>query len=83
MSTKGQVILPKTIRDQRRWTPGTRLVVEDVPEGVILRAAPAFEPTRSEDVFGSLRSTGPAKMLEEMDAGVVRELKARRDRGRY
>ncbi|WP_398473141.1 AbrB/MazE/SpoVT family DNA-binding domain-containing protein, partial [Tardiphaga sp.] len=28
VSTKGQVILPKAIRDQRNWSPGTRLTVE-------------------------------------------------------
>ncbi len=36
VSTKGQVILPKAIREQRRWRPGTRLVVENTARGVIL-----------------------------------------------
>ena len=35
ISTKGQVILPKTIRDQRHWPAGTRLTVEDTPDGGI------------------------------------------------
>src|SRR6266699_2678620 len=29
LSTKGQVILPKSIRQRRHWDAGTRLVVED------------------------------------------------------
>ena len=33
VSTKGQVILPKAIRRQRRWEAGTRLLVENTPEG--------------------------------------------------
>ena len=37
VSTKGQVILPKAIRQRRRWDAGTRLVVEDTPDGVLLR----------------------------------------------
>ena len=39
-STKGQVILPKAIRRLRNWDAGTRLVVEDTPDGVLLKPAP-------------------------------------------
>jgi AbrB family looped-hinge helix DNA binding protein len=35
VSTKGQVILPKAIRDRRGWTAGAELLVEDRPEGVL------------------------------------------------
>ena len=42
LSTKGQVILPKALRDALDWKPGTRLVVENTPEGVLLKAAPVF-----------------------------------------
>ena len=77
LSTKGQVILPKSIRQRRRWDVGTRLIVEDTPEGVLLRAAPIFKLTRSEDVFGSLKVAGPPKTLEEMDAGVAAEARRR------
>jgi len=38
VSTKGQVIWPKVIRDQRHWAAGTELVVEDTPDGVLLKA---------------------------------------------
>ncbi|MEH2534306.1 AbrB family looped-hinge helix DNA binding protein [Bradyrhizobium sp. AZCC 1588] len=47
VSTKGQVILPKVIREQRHWPAGTELVVEDTPGGCVvegearLRAHPA------------------------------------------
>jgi AbrB family looped-hinge helix DNA binding protein len=83
VSTKGQVILPKAIRRQRRWTPGTRLVVRDTADGVLLTAAPAFAPTRAEDVFASLPHAGPPKTLAEMDAGIAAEAKRRHARNRY
>jgi AbrB family looped-hinge helix DNA binding protein len=83
VSTKGQVILPKSIRDQRRWRPGTRLEVEDTAHGVLLKAAPIFAPTRPEDVFASLPSVGVAKSLEEMDAGILAEARRRHARNRY
>jgi AbrB family looped-hinge helix DNA binding protein len=77
VSSKGQVILPKSIRQQRHWDAGTRLIVEDTPQGVLLRAAPLFEPTRPDDVFGSLKFAGPPKTLEEMDAGIAAEARRR------
>jgi AbrB family looped-hinge helix DNA binding protein len=32
VSTKGQVILPKPLRDHLRWPAGTRLTVEDTAD---------------------------------------------------
>ncbi len=83
VSTKGQVILPKAIRERRHWGAGTRLVVEDTPDGVLLKAAPVFAPTRPEDVAGILAYDGPAKTLEEMEAGIAAEMRRRNARGRY
>ena len=83
VSTKGQVILPKAIRQRRHWEPGTRLVVEDTPDGVLLKAAPVFAPTRPEDVAGMLAYRGPPKSLQEMDEVLTAEVKRRRARGRY
>lgn len=83
LSTKGQLILPQAIRQRRQWGPGTRLQVEDTPDGVLLKAAPLFAPTRPEDVFGSARRKGPAISLENMDAAIAKEVKRRRARGRY
>jgi AbrB family looped-hinge helix DNA binding protein len=77
MSTKGQMILPKPIRDQRHWNAGTQLVVEDTPDGVLLRPAAAFAPTRPEDVFACLPYAGAPKTLDEMDAAVMTEAKRR------
>ena len=83
LSTKGQVILPIEVRRRRHWDAGTRLSVEDTPEGVLLKPAPLFQQTRPEDVFGCLPHQGPPKALEEMSAGIVAEVRRRHDRGRY
>lgn len=73
VSTKGQVILPKAIRRRRDWNAGTRLVVEETAEGILLRRAPVFSPTAPEDVFGMLPHRGAPKSVEEMDAAVLAE----------
>jgi AbrB family looped-hinge helix DNA binding protein len=83
VSTKGQVILPKAIRQRRKWGPGTRLIVEETPDGVLLKPAPLFAPTRPEDVAGMLAYKGPPKTLEEMDAAITAEIRRRHARGRY
>lgn len=77
ISTKGQVILPKAIRDQHHWSPGTRLTVEDTPDGVLLRAVPAFPAKSIDAVFGSMKYDGPVLSLEDMDAAIASEAKRR------
>jgi AbrB family looped-hinge helix DNA binding protein len=83
LSSKGQVVLPKPIRDARRWRPGTELTVEDTADGVLLRLVKPFAPSRLEDVAGSLRYAGKPKTIRQMDAVIRAEVKARRGRGRY
>ena len=77
VSTKGQVILPKAIRRQRRWEAGTRLLVENTPDGVLLKPAPLFPETKPAEVFASLSYRGAAKSVEEMDAGIAAEARRR------
>ena len=77
VSTKGQVVLPKAIRRALRWEAGTRLAVENTPEGVLLKPAPVFAETRPEEVFGCLACDGAPKSLSEMEAGTLAEAKRR------
>ena len=70
LSSKGQVVLPKAVREQHGWTPGTEFVIESTPDGVRLRAKAQFPQTELGQVFGSVPHAGPAKTIEEMDAGV-------------
>ena len=80
VSTKGQIILPKAIRQALHWKAGMRLVVENTPEGVLLKPVPAFAETRPGDVFGCLGSAGAPKSLVELEAGVLAEAKRRNAR---
>ena len=60
---------------------GARLVVEDTPEGVLLKPVPLFAVTKPKDVFGSLPCSGAPKSLEEMQAGIATEARRRHARG--
>jgi AbrB family looped-hinge helix DNA binding protein len=83
LSTKGQVILPAAVRRRRNWNAGTRLTVEETPDGVLLRSAPLFPVTTPEQVFGCLRYQGKPKTLADMQEGIAAEVRRRHARGRY
>lgn len=83
LSSKGQIILPKSVRDSHHWEPGTEFAVEPMGDGVILRPLKSVAHSRLDDVAGCLRVSGPPRSIAEMDAAIVAELRRRRDRGRY
>jgi hypothetical protein len=58
-------------------------VVEETPDGVLLKAEPVFAPIRPEEVAGILAYRGRRKTLEEMDATIMAEVKRRHARVRY
>lgn len=79
LSSKGQVIIPKTIRDRMHWMRGQKLSLIETPDGVLLKAQPAITPTRLDDVAGCLPYSGPAKRIEDMDAAIARGVAERFD----
>ena len=83
LSSKGQVILPKSVREAHRWRPGTEFVVEELPDGIVLRASKPFAPSRLEDVAGILHYRGKPKSLAQMDEAIRTEVKRRHAGGRY
>jgi AbrB family looped-hinge helix DNA binding protein len=83
MESKGQIILPKAVRDAHHWAPGTDFSVEDTGDGVLLRPVNKGRATRLEDVAGRLKGGGPALTLQQMDTAIDAEIAARHDRGRY
>ncbi len=68
LSTRGQLVLPKSLRDRRGWRAGDNFVVEDRPEGVLIRRADAQAPSRMEDVFGCLGAAKRAVSIEDMNS---------------
>jgi AbrB family looped-hinge helix DNA binding protein len=75
LSTKGQIVIPSDVRTRHRWEAGTELILEDQGDALVLRAAKPFAPTRVEDGLGCTGYRGPAKTLEEMEAGIDAELR--------
>ena len=75
LSTKGQVVLPKDVRERLALTTGTELEVEVLEGAILLRP---IRRVTVDDLLGLLRWDGPPKSIEDMDqAGAPR---AREDR---
>ena len=69
ITTKGQITLPKALRDQLNLKAGDKIVFEQQDDGTY-----ALRP-RTVDVTvlkGSLNYTGPALSLDDMDAAISR-----------
>jgi len=81
LSSKGQIILPKSVRESHHWVPGTEFVVVDTPDGILLRPAKSFPPSRLEEVVGCTGYKGPTKTLQDMEDAIERGVKARHARG--
>jgi AbrB family looped-hinge helix DNA binding protein len=72
LSSKGQVIIPKSSRDSHHWEAGQELVVIDTEEGVLLKPVRAAPPATLEELAGCLSYPGPAKTLQEMEQAIER-----------
>lgn len=70
MSSKGQVVIPRDIRNTRAWEPGLEFEVEDRAEGVLLRPRAQFPRTSVADVIGCAGYVGPRRSLAEMKRAV-------------
>lgn len=54
LSSKGQVIIPKHIRDLHNWNAGLELEVIELDDGIMLKPKAIFPHTTLEDVAGCL-----------------------------
>jgi AbrB family looped-hinge helix DNA binding protein len=77
VSTNGHVTPPKLIRQRWGWGAGTRLLIEETAEGVLLKPASHFPLKEPHDVYASLPFSGKAKTIDELKAGVLAEAKRR------
>ena len=72
LSSKGQIIIPKAIRQAYKWPVGQEFLVEQAEQGILLRSQKPFPQTCVDDVAGCLQYTGRAKTLEDMNDAIRR-----------
>ena len=77
LSSKGQLIIPKPIRQAHGWDTGQELEVIDTEEGILLKSRSPFKQTSMADVVGSLPYSGEAKTIAQMHEAIVTGIKER------
>lgn len=74
VSAKGQIVIPKEVRERLEWVAGTELEIEESLDGLVLR--PKRPPRRrlTWEEFRARRPkhNGPPATVEEMDEALLR-----------
>ena len=73
LSSKGQFVLPKAIRNRHHWQAGTRLVVIDRGDEVVIKTAEPFAATSFESPDEISVYQGRSLSLADMDCAVASE----------
>jgi AbrB family looped-hinge helix DNA binding protein len=74
MSAKGQVVIPKAVRERLCWSEGDRLDVIPTANGVLLRKGAQARQTITVDELMTLMPAheGPRATLDEMNEAIDR-----------
>lgn len=80
LSSKGQIVIPKAIRDDLHLSPGTEFVISATAAGLTLTPKPLFPKTSTREVRGFLAKKG-RKLPDDADikACIKARLKAQDD----
>lgn len=70
LSSKGQVVIPKHLRQSYQWEAGQDLVVIDTGNGILLKTKNPFPETTLDQVASCLKYTGQAKSLGDMQDAI-------------
>ncbi len=66
LSSKGQVVIPKEIREELHWDAGTELTLVSNASGVTIKAMPKKTGRNLADLIGMLKHDGPPLATEEL-----------------
>lgn len=66
LSSKGQVFIPKEIREELHWEAGTELTLVSNASGVTLKAVPKKSGRNLADLIGMLKHDGPTLSTEAL-----------------
>jgi AbrB family looped-hinge helix DNA binding protein len=81
LSSKGQIVIPKALRDARDWAAGTQFVIEPTDEGLLLREVHTEAPIALKQGLALLRARvnyrGPKISVAQMNQAIDAEARRR------
>ena len=66
LSSKGQVVIPKEIRDELNWAAGTQISLISNASGVTLKAVPKKTGRKLAELIGVFKRQGPPLSIDEL-----------------
>ena len=79
VSSKGQIVIPKKLREAHHITAGMEFIVSSVGDEIRLRSTPLFTPATHEQAAGCLHRKGGKPMTDAEMNKAVRQRAKRRD----
>jgi len=70
LSSKGQIIIPKSLRMRYKWDAGQELAVIDTGDGLLLKASYPFDTTELKNVEACLKYSGREVSLDDMKKAI-------------
>lgn len=81
LSSKGQVIIPKSIRNTHQWSVGQEFTVEEIDNGILFKPKTPFPKATVKDVAGCLKYNRLSKSIKQMNDAIRKGVRAQwRDR---
>lgn len=81
LSSKGQVVIPKSLRNAHHWEAGLEFMVIDTADGLLLKPKAPFAATELAEVVGMFEGKVPARTDEEIEAALLEDARRQwRDR---
>ena len=81
ISSKGQLVLPKAVRDAHGLGAGSEVDIESMGETIVLRPLPKKAGSRRvytlDEVAGMLKYDGPPVSIRDMDRAAEDEIRRR------
>jgi AbrB family looped-hinge helix DNA binding protein len=80
LSTKGQIVLPKTVRSAHNWEVGTEFRIETRENGILLIPTRGTGRSALDEVAGCIGYVGKPKSLASMKEAIRNKVRSRFDR---
>jgi AbrB family looped-hinge helix DNA binding protein len=77
VSSKGQLVLPASIRRARGLSAGSEVEIEEVPGGILLRLIRGPAEVSLDDLLGCTGYRGPRKTLKDMEEAIRKGARGR------